>query len=282
MKLKLITLALFASCAVSYGAVIDWTGGTSGNDITVEANWGTGAAGQLPTIANGNVGHINSGDTVSLEDLAGYQIQQNDGAVSGQGTIFSGTIYDLDGGTLTISSDGGGDLRVEGGSTLTVDGGTITGIPDDFRIGDNGDSTFTMLSGSVTVGDEFVVVNSGDTVTINGGTITAGELRNNVSMTFGGTTAGSFTAQNGLENFGDIDFLTGSKMALTISGWSASNYESEWDAGDLTIDGGNTGTFADNFQVDGSTLTVIPEPATLGMIATAGIFLMLMRRRMVK
>jgi hypothetical protein len=60
-------------------------------------------------------------------------------------------------------------------------------------------------------------------------------------------------------------------VSLTVSGYGQSDYEAWWNAGSLKRDGGNAGTFSENFQVTGSTIVVVPEPGTLVLIGLAGV-----------
>ena len=128
---------------------------------------------------------------------------------------------------------------------------------------------FTVTGGSWTVGDYLALEDNGilrfgagdGTVTLNDGSSAVGALV--VSALTGGY----------------IDFLTGTEGALTVEGYDATAYEALWDAGDLRINGTNAGTFSQSgFQVDGETLTLVPEPATLAL-ATAGLGLFALRRR---
>jgi hypothetical protein len=65
-------------------------------------------------------------------------------------------------------------------------------------------------------------------------------------------------------------------MELTVAG---ADWESLWNAGQLTVDGGQSGTFAENFTLTDGTLSVVPEPATMGLLAMGGLALLRRRRR---
>lgn len=63
------------------------------------------------------------------------------------------------------------------------------------------------------------------------------------------------------------------------------SFEDLWDAGVLTRNGGQVGTFAENFVESGSngsdgyTVTAIPEPSSTALIGLAGLALILRRRK---
>jgi len=63
----------------------------------------------------------------------------------------------------------------------------------------------------------------------------------------------------------------------------AEDFETLWNQGILRHHGlkagdEGAGTFSDNFTVSGNTITVIPEPGTIGLLATFGIALLFIRR----
>jgi len=124
---------------------------------------------------------------------------------------------------------------------------------------------------------------------VNGGTVTAlgiGLATDNASYAFltFGAGDGLVDIINVIDFTGDenlyINFLAGSGGVLDVSNAADGWYEALWGAGNLRVDGANIGTFASNFNVSGTALTVIPEPATLGTVAAVGAGILFIRRRL--
>lgn len=166
-------------------------------------------------------------------------------------------------GTSTININTGGILDFSGasgnGTRLFVGnagGGNAVGVLN--------------LNGGILNGDsltEFSLGRDGSTgiINISAGTATVG----NLVMGTGGTGGGSAT----------IDFTVGSTGSFSVTGYDQAAFEALWAAGQLTSGGTQTGTFADNFSVSGSTLTAVPEPSSTALLGFGGLALTLRRRR---
>jgi len=277
-------------------------------DLSNGANWDTGA----PTIS-GNIGIIN-GDNVGANagastNLTGLFISQTGGDVTNLGGIehiYDSTEYEISGGTLKIEG-----LALENGSLFTISGGDVelnTVNSRDLKIED---STFTISSGSFITADQVFGASSGSAAgnifNFSGGTFTSGALasgfNNEGTFNFSGTAdvnTGSSGGSNNNRffNFGlgsgtvdftgtlntqnmTLDWTSGSSFALTAAGISGAGttYEELWDAGNLLVDGAQSGTFASNFSVTGNTLTLVPEPSAFGLLAGFLAFGWVMLRR---
>jgi hypothetical protein len=154
-------------------------------------------------------------------------------------------------------------------------------------------------------GSGFGFVTKDDDFVINGGTISIADFikfnGTNATYTFGVGSGGSVTADrfDGTRTAGDLNWLTGSQMSVTLSGeneWA----EASWNAGYLTYNGddfntlgtraavtaagGLDGTYS--FAYDSLTETlslagVVPEPSAFALLAgmTGLAFVALRRRR---
>jgi hypothetical protein len=114
--------------------------------------------------------------------------------------------------------------------------------------------------------------------------ISAEELCHPVSRAFGlGNGTVSFAAAPTISGASFIDFLTGSGGALTITGFTSTNYASWWDSGFLRFNGvaGSSGGFnSSDFVVTDSTLSLVPEPSTWALLAVSLTTLAIFRRRL--
>ncbi|HKL21022.1 MAG TPA: hypothetical protein VJ904_04405, partial [Tichowtungia sp.] len=114
----------------------------------------------------------------------------------------------VNGGTLTV----GPYLYIENGGTLIINGGTLKG--------------------------SHLNVRSGGIFKLNGGTITADDFISNAAYTttFGGTAKGSLTLLSGLGTVSTLDWLTGTRMSMTVASsneWA----EALWNSGHLKYNG---------------------------------------------
>ena len=80
-----------------------------------------------------------------------------------------------------------------------------------------------------------------------------------------------------------INFESDADACWTSNDLVAEDFETLWNQGILRHHGlkagdEGAGTFSDNFTVSGNTITVIPEPGTIGLLATFGIALLFIRR----
>jgi len=280
-------------------------------DIGVAGNW---SGGVLPTdpsdpgiIDSSNTG-ASRGTITNSTARSGLAIKQTGGELTftGFGTSnFDDVDYEITGGTFASTSFG---HKILNGSVFDINGGTVNVV----GFGMEGSSTLNMSSGSLNLNGDLTTKTS--VYNFSGGTVSVGgdalKSWNTGTLNFSGSTtfdvagqfgvnfwASSFAVNIGAGNGSisnatleadsmTIDWITGSDYSFTASsilnGGSAATWEDLWTAGQLTRDGTQSATFAEDFNVAGDTLTVVPEPATLGLVASAGVLLMVFRRRMMK
>ncbi|MCC5846444.1 MAG: PEP-CTERM sorting domain-containing protein [Verrucomicrobia bacterium] len=275
MKAKQLTyLMTLAFATTEFVNATTFTGG----DISDAGNWDDGA----PTIGNAGTIAVDGNWPTTTSTISGWDITQTAGTITvvGGRTYNSGGIYSLSGGTLDTSA---GNFTFAGGAVFNQSGGTFTG-------------------------NNFFIDNTGGAYNITGGTAIFENLQNrfqgliNFNAGAGSVTTDSFGMTGGVSRvlfasgskasfiigaaptFGNtanhFNFEDGSQASLTITGFTATDFENLWTTGSrLRFDGGNTGTFSEHFQVSGSTLTVIPEPGTLALFGLAGLALAISQRR---
>jgi len=304
-----LTAGLTLGLVSTVSAATTFNGGPT-DDIALAGNWnnglptGPGNPGTLdttaewlpanPTLTNFYLDII-AGGTLNREDF--FQPQTIDGGVwtINGGSIINTTAVNLSDdaqvtlNTGAITMGGGRDLGINGTSLFTIGGGTLT-IGDELNMG-GGSFTMnggtTVINGSGNVGDNF---GSNGTFNFDGGSFTAGNYGANAG-TIGVRTV-NFGAGSGSVDFtGDfeafrttIDWVAGSGMSLTIAGalsnsGAATTFEDLYTGGQLLYEGSNANPFGDNFQVTGSTLSLIPEPSSVALLGLAGLAVCLRRRR---
>lgn len=234
----------------------------TGGDISRGSGFSSFALGTGTTwVMNGASAAITQARGIDLRDNSSFTLIQGNADLSDNNRdtqVFgAGASLVVNGGTMTI----GRDLIVRNGGSLIINGGTVTGI----------DQLFTQSFASAAAGYFF-----------NGGSTTADnfELDTAGTATFGGTTAGSLNLLTGLGNGVTLNWLSGSLMELTVAGADQAFYEGLYSGGDLLFEGSNAGVFGDNFEVSGSTLSLVPEPSSLALLAMSGACILRRRQSM--
>ncbi len=286
--MKKLIIPFLITAAFSIGNVQSQTLFTSvGGNIGTAGNWDNG----LPSLTN--VGTINI--NANIDGGQNGWIVNHTGGTAGAGFNRSwggGTIWNLQGGTVSFaqnwnSAAGGYTLNVSSGSftsanlqltnssTLDVSGGTVNIASTASNTG----SVIDISGGSLTSSGGISI--SSGTMSVTGGTVTAvgAFTTTSAAVTFGlgngSVSAGSLSTNGSTQ----LNFLSGSGASLSITGFVQTNYETLWGSNILRFNGGNAGSFADHFQVSGSTLSVIPEPTTWALLAGGLTFVMTLRKR---
>ncbi|MCD8483738.1 MAG: PEP-CTERM sorting domain-containing protein [Verrucomicrobia bacterium] len=183
-------------------------------------------------------------------------------------------------------------MRVQADTIFNQSGGSINavlGVQTGELTGGNLGSAYNMSGGTAS----FVTVNLNSTaLNFSGGTFTITDLgANNISrMTIDGTAtvvinSAAAIAHTRFTTTGNNWLPTATGASLTVQGWSYSDFESVFTSGRIQYDGLtiNAATFADTFQVNGSTLSMIPEPSTYALLfGIAAIGIAACRRRKAK
>ncbi|MCB1129639.1 MAG: PEP-CTERM sorting domain-containing protein [Verrucomicrobiae bacterium] len=282
-------------------------------DLGTGTNWDTGA----PTTV-GNIGIIDGDNTGAnagiLTSTNGLFIQQTGGEVNGSGIgqTFDSTLYQLIDGDFGVNG-----LSVTNGSAFSVSGGTADfGSSGNTRnLGIVTLGTVDVSGGVVNVSLDLTLNSTGSATdkvyNFSGGTIDiarhalsgfqcngTANFSGSVSFTVG-NTLGTNQAGVRLVNIGagtgsittatleargmSIDWTSGSGFSLTtnslLSSNAATTWQNLWTAGQLTIDGGNVGTFGDHFQVVDNTLSLVPEPSSFALLGLGMSPLVFIRRR---
>lgn len=207
-----------------------------------------------------------------------------------QFNVTNGGTINIAGGSVTNATE----VNVSPGGSFEISAGTLNG--GEFESNNNDFVTFS--GGTTTLSSQFWIGNNVGTsvALVTGGSITANSLNlqsfniaGRVGILRFGAGSGSFSAGSvAFNNNADshIDFLAGTGGSLTITRASLSTFQGYWDNDNLWFDGQSKTAlgglaFADtDFQVTGSTLTVIPEPGSTALLAGAATLgLLLLRRR---
>jgi len=291
-----------------------------GGDVSNAVNWDNG----LPT-SGGNPGTVAVDGTVpeAGSPITNYVVTQTAGAISNAsftGNAQSGGEWNLNGGSYTTRAlnlsnaaaynVGGGfaDLGNNNRDVVVVSASSFNVTSGNVNLGRHlllNQSSFTISGGTLT-GDTDTdlgtrAFNNTGTMNFNGGTVSVFRLDfsgSGTTASFGGTSAGSVTANSFLGANVSLNFLTGTLMDLSftdVADWA----ETQWDADSLLYNGQDSSSlglswndvttvgFGDGsfFEYDDGTntlsLAVIPEPApvTLFLLAgLAGLFLYRLRR----
>lgn len=221
---------------------------------THAANLAVGAANPLTTTIT-----VGSGNYFQMDAAAPATLAINSGGkVAVTGADFETIIGQNWSGTSTINLNAGGSLDFSG---ATGNGRTL-------YIGNNIAAAIGIVNvqgGSINGGTLTTIVfgRAGATGQMN---ISAGSVIFGALPTFG-TAAANF-----------INFTTGSTGTLTVTGANQTFYEGLFATQDLRYNGSFAGSFTDNFVVNGSTLSVVPEPSAL-LLGGLGLLAGLRRRR---
>jgi fibronectin type 3 domain-containing protein len=243
--------------------------GAADNLITTAGNWDNG----LPVAQPGTISVDAAFD--SRIDHLDYQVSHLAGSLDMQGGLDAfklgpGTVWTMDGAEARIGRargiqvdratftllDGHADLTennrdtiVSGASgAITVHGGILE-VGRALRVQNGGQ--LTVNGGTLGVGGKFstsTLFSAPGPIQFNGGTIYAESFQFDTpaTITFGGTKDGSLTLSNSLGIGATLDWLTGTRMTMTVAPadeWA----ETEWNAGRLTYNGlgiGDLGSWA--------------------------------------
>jgi hypothetical protein len=156
--------------------------------------------------------------------------------------------------------------------TVNVSGGSLSVVQFNLRGSGTSaaaeNSTVLRITGGATQATGLVDTNP--TRIWNGGRVEFGPGSGTLSFATVPIFAGAGTES--LDTIrGFFNFQEDSGGSLTIAGFTKSLYENWWTAtgnsNRLRYNGSNTGSFDDIFQVTGATISLVPEPSTLGLAA---------------
>lgn len=211
-----------------------------GGAIGTADNWSNG----LPLMAENKTGTINTDGSFS-GSIASWRVVQTGGTlISSSNRTFGaasadapGTVWALSGGVLNLGS-------------ASLNRGTV---------GSDHAYTLNLAGGSISAGA--MQVTTGAWINVSAGSISlSGTLSaSNGRITFlpgqGSIQSGAITTNSATR----IDFVDDTRGTLTISGLGQSDFETLWNQGRLRRNGTNSGSFADHFTVQGSTLSLKPS-----------------------
>ncbi|MBT3279653.1 MAG: PEP-CTERM sorting domain-containing protein [Phycisphaerales bacterium] len=302
-------LALFGLLLVVSGAhaATVYTGNPSTNHdaIWIAGNWDDGMPGvnqNAGTIAIGaelSGANFNSANNVVITHSAG-----NLGDLNNEFAYVDGKFENSGAGTLTWNMTGGSlsDYRVltmatGAGSTAKITGGTITGhasgIGDRIQADNGGVVTF----GGTAVMDRsyFNAIGTGE-INLTGGThndanggFTTSHTGSVINISGSYTLTSWLNDRNHTQVFvsnGTIDFKTGWTGSIADANatnvWDSGTWIDTMTAGDVSVDGEDitADNFSTYFNVDeNGTLTMVPEPATMSLLALGGMAMLKRRKR---
>ena len=253
-----VSLALSATNASPVTRTFNVAGGGADLTVGVAITNGNSTAASLSKTGSGNL-------TFSVANT-----------YTGATTISTGTLILSGAGTV-----GSGNLTVASGAKLDISG--ITGATYALGAGQtlNGSGTITATGKTLSVAGSFNPGSSPATLTVDGGfTLVGGSAS---TFEINGTTAGQFDqlVVNGLLTFGGtLNLTTGYTVNLgdsvNLFDWSTkSGTFSLINGTDL---GGGKSWDTSNLYTDG-TITVVPEPATWGLLALSLTTVIVFRRR---
>lgn len=184
------------------------------------------------------------------------------------GTITAGQDWSFTGGSNVIFAGGAlnvtGDVLVNNGSIMRFDGGTI-GWGGELGTGAASTGTVVINDGTFTggVGSSFGSATGTGSIDINGGTV------NTTTFDFSGGSAslgGDAVLSGNSATFGALDIGGDWSGSFTISGFSGTDWESQFTSGNVTVSGQTIDStlFAMNFTLSngGQTITRTNPPGT--------------------
>jgi len=267
------------------------------------SNTGTSTLGRYANAQgtiNVDAGQFTSGDATSDDLIVGYEGIGVLNVLNG-GTVASGDFYlgyDVGGaGTLTV--DGSGSALTSSGNTFVLGRSSSSGT---LRISHGGvvNTSGTVYMGNVSSATAIAVVEGSGSAWKNTGTLLVGEDGNGtLYITNSGlVSAGSLTIDQDLDGDGVVLMDSGGMLGVADGGTAATTLTEflalvggtdnidYWDGSAWTdITGGTQGTdytldqYSEN-SVSYSRLTVIPEPATIGLVCMVALGLFSARRMM--
>lgn len=303
--LVIVAAALGSHVSNASAATVFTNADVANNFVSTAGNWDNG----LPTGGNAGTINIDAGYDSNVV-LDGYEVTHTAGSIARSANfsglqLGNGTTWVMNGATAAISStrgisvlagsqftledgsanltDNNRDTQVSGaGASLILNGGTMT-IGRDFIVRDGG--VFTVNGGTLSGIDQILTQNfatAAGGINFNGGSTTADNFQfdnaGGNTVTFGGSTVGSLSLLVGLGNGATLNWLPGSLMSLTIVGADQAFYEGLYTANTLRFDGSNADPFGDNFQVSGSTLSLVPVPEPASLTASGLVGLLVLGR----
>ena len=281
---------LLAACFVLAGGASSLadTHLLNGGDPLAEGGWTNG----LPTAAN--PGFVNSGVTGTFASGA------NSSEAGMDITIQGGTLQKTDSGHVTFNSLNSFSMTSGVFSGAVSSSKVLSFIEGSFNLSGgafswNGDVAFRgnttgalgMSGGTMTVTSEIYLQRT-MSFDLSGGHLTTGLLhfwQNTPTFTFTSGSDGILTINNAVDFnvAGAFDFedatVTGS-IDITNPAFDPASYETWYTEGKLLFGGSNAAAFSEVFEVTGSTLTVIPEPGTLGLLGGFPALILFVRRRL--
>ena len=294
-QLTSIALLTALSCSVASAAYVPLTPMTfydGSGSLTTAGNWDTGmAAYDNPGLVSGTDSPASLGqgwwNGISVRQTGGELFYDGNFSMRGgvDGVAGSHSIIEIDDASNTGSYT---NLAVSGRFTMWNQHGS------DGATG----STLSLLNGYATVGEFWA--NSGNLarVFIDHGTLNAGALATNQAnalVTMMASGSGAFKVGNIISTatMGQmtLNFETGSDASFTIdniAGGSAKTYWADnFSVGDVQIDGTNVASFAaleaafniTDLGLNGTSLSLIPEPGTYALLAGCFALASVMIRR---
>ncbi len=232
-----------------------------GNTVTVTSTVPTVSRVQIGVDESGNVVVANNG---VLGTTGNFFVGNNNSNATGTLTVQSGGTVNVGAILYTSKTSSFGNLTVQSGGDITVANHLFWGVtqPSTVTIG----GTLTQTGGILGLGTEDAVNASGGTATVN---ILGGGLLELFNIS---SAAGLPSIQTG----SSINLLQGATM--TLPGDRIGTVQQYIDANKIAASGG---TFSLSYESGANltTLTVVPEPSTLGLFGAACALGLFSRRR---